>query len=261
MLMKRLNSDRDIAPLVAQFVPVKLDTTTDQWQRWERQHQSAGSSIPILYVVRADGKTLYAKSGSLRGDSLPTMLVAALEQSGQILNEKEAKTISDTADEFEQHKNDGNLDLAIKSLRRVKKLGNPGAIASYANSAVRLNQLANDMAGEVLTRLQTIQTGINDSNSQVQLSALLEFYELKRTYARFGPVKPEFSAFQKSYSTNRELREIVSAAKLLDSARIAKSKTAQSKYAEKLAKLMDETTIDGVKAKAQEILTQFDQTK
>ncbi len=89
---------------MAQFVPVKLDVASKEYAQWRQDHPSEGNTIPKLFVVRADGETLYGRSGSLNGSELPNMLTRALQNSGRILNSKEATMLTRAADEFEKFK-------------------------------------------------------------------------------------------------------------------------------------------------------------
>ena len=83
--MKRFREDLQLAPIVAQFVPFHLDTRKQEWQAWARKHPHDGNGIPIVYVVRSDGETLYAKTGAPQGDDLPRLLVAQLTRSGKAI--------------------------------------------------------------------------------------------------------------------------------------------------------------------------------
>jgi hypothetical protein len=54
-LLQRLSTDTTIAPLVTQFVPLKVDTDGDGWGEWATKYRHEGNGIPILFVIRADG--------------------------------------------------------------------------------------------------------------------------------------------------------------------------------------------------------------
>jgi hypothetical protein len=57
-LLNRLNSDSSLAPLVAQFVPLKISTEREEWQQWARRYQAEGAAIPKIYIVGADCRWL-----------------------------------------------------------------------------------------------------------------------------------------------------------------------------------------------------------
>ena len=79
-----METDKSLAVFAGQFVPLKL--TTDggaDFGKWRRKYPVKGAGIPIVYVVRADGKLLYGQVGAPAGASLQQVLYTALRQSGR----------------------------------------------------------------------------------------------------------------------------------------------------------------------------------
>ena len=60
-LLKRLETDESLAAFAGQFVPLKLVTTgqNEEWSSWSQKYPHEGRTIPVLFVVRADGKKIY----------------------------------------------------------------------------------------------------------------------------------------------------------------------------------------------------------
>ena len=86
-LLERLQTDRSLARYAGWFVPLKIETNGAEWAKWSRQYRAEGRGIPIIYVIRADGKQLFSRSGSLPGMELPVMLQQAIAQAGTIYND------------------------------------------------------------------------------------------------------------------------------------------------------------------------------
>jgi hypothetical protein len=249
-----LNTEKEIAPIVAQFVPVKLDIDTDDYRQWRQDHASEGSTIPKLFIVRSDGETLYGKSGSLPGDALPSMLLKALQHSGKIISADEAKTLTIAADRFEELTASGDIPGAIKALSKLNKLGTPGKFPSYATSAVRLNELVLQMADEVTTKLKEMSGKIEQAETSDKLQVILDYLNIRDEYGSLKLIKAELTAFQKQLSSEKEISQLYREAKILDAARTAKSKSAQARAAEKLRDLIAETEIEAVKLAAEKLL-------
>lgn len=244
--------------MVAQFVPIKLDVASDEFRDWERAHPSEGRSIPIIYIVRADGETLYAKSGSLGGDALPELLVQVLESSGRVLNESEVNKIADVTAEFKEQKTADNIPGAIKALNKLKRIGNPGEIPSYAASAVELNQLVVELAETYHAELVKLDEMLKGDVEQDKLLSMMKFLELRRKLTGFKLLKEDFAAFQKQMSRGKELRQLSREAKIIDAAIIAKSPSSQTRTRTKLRELIDSTEIPSVKEYATETLKKIE---
>ncbi len=258
-MLKRLNEDRDIAPIVAQFVPVKLDVDSDEYRQWRREHPAEGNSIPKLFVVRADGETLYGRSGSLSGDALPEMLIAALENSGRILSAAEVEKIVAAADRFEELQNEGDVSAAIKSLSKIKRIGVAGQIASYAAPASRLNGLVNKMASEVVTKLETLGAELESGEPQENLQLILTFLQLSRDYSGLGLIKPELTAFRKRMTSDKSYSQLLREAKVIDSAKNAKSKSTRTRAITKLTALIESSEFESIRDIATELLAELEE--
>ena len=77
--MKRLTTESSLKPLVAQFVPIKIDVASDDYKIWRRDHKPEKGAIPQMYIIRADGEELYNKVGGLPADQLQQVLSSALK--------------------------------------------------------------------------------------------------------------------------------------------------------------------------------------
>jgi hypothetical protein len=240
-----LNTDREIAPIVAQFVPVKLDVASDEYAQWRQDHPSEGNTIPKLFIVRADGETLYGRSGSLKGQDLPNMLTRALQNSGRILNAKEASLLTKAADEFTNLKQENQVEKAIKALGRVRKIGEPGKIPSYSQPASRVNQLAIETATNVKTELDTLAAKMDGENSD-KLNAIMEYLRIKREYGALKLLKPELASFQKIH-TGKANSQLTREAKIIDAAKTADSKSKRARALSRLNDLITKSEIEEIK--------------
>ncbi len=209
---------------------------------------------PYVFIVRSDGKTLYGDGGLTAQTKLIPLMESALQTSGQILNAREAETLSTSAERFVNLSGSGDIAGAIKAINRAGRVGTPGAIPSFAESAIKVNKLVKEMATEVMGKLEELEGTIESSQSTERLDAVLASLKLTSDYRDLKILKPEFSKFKKKLGKNKEISQLVKEAKIINTAVAAQSKTAVKRAAEKLKALIDTTEIAEIKTAAQTAL-------
>ena len=200
-----------------QFVPVKIVTKGEQWGDWKKKYPPIGSGIPYLYVIRADGTSLYAKSGAPQGDDLPKMLFTTLEQSGRILSANELEMIQAAVGEAEKHIANEQPLMAAKSISRIKKIGYLGELGSFAKSSIRADEIVKELTDAALGRLQKATEQI--SSTSVAFEDILEIVSIKTAHADFPSLKKEIRSASKGIQANASAKSQVKPAELLFRAR------------------------------------------
>ncbi len=239
-------------------MPIKLDVSSPEYAQWRRDHTPDGNGIPQLFIVRADGETLYGRSGSLRGPDLPNMLISALQNSGRILSAREAQSLVEAADKFTQEKNKGNYESAIKAISRVRKIGEPGQIQSYSEPALRVNRLVIETADEVRNQLKKLANQIETDHADIKLKAMLGYLKLREDFGALKMVKPDLAAFQKKY-TLKDNKQLAREAKIIESANQANTKSKKTRAIATLTELIGETEIEPVRKEAEKKLSALQQ--
>lgn len=239
-------------------MPIKLDVSSPEYAQWRRDHTPDGNGIPQLFIVRADGETLYGRSGSLRGPDLPNMLIAALQNSGRILSAREAQSLVEAADKFTQEKNKGNYESAIKAISRVRKIGEPGQIRSYSEPALRVNRLVIETADEVRNQLKKLANQIETDQADIKLKAMLGYLKLREDFGALKMVKPDLAAFQKKY-TLKDYKQLAREAKIIENANQANTKSKKTRAIATLTELIGETEIEPVRKEAEKKLSALQQ--
>ncbi|MGI9496806.1 MAG: hypothetical protein ACR2NK_12170 [Mariniblastus sp.] len=239
-------------------MPIKLDVSSPEYAQWRRDHTPDGNGIPQLFIVRADGETLYGRSGSLRGPDLPNMLISALQNSGRILSAREAQSLVEAADKFTQEKNKGNFESAIKAISRVRKIGEPGQIQSYSEPALRVNRLVIETADEVRNQLKKLANQIETDHADIKLKAMLGYLKLREDFGALKMVKPDLAAFQKKY-TLKDNKQLAREAKIIESANQANTKSKKTRAIATLTELIGETEIEPVRKEAEKKLSALQQ--
>ena len=147
-------------------MPLKVDTATAEYQALQRKHKSEGNTIPKIFLIRADGKKLYAQSGSLPGQQLPALISAAIREMGRPLALGEVKVLEDINQKIKSALEQKDYRTAVSQFSKVKKLGEFGQIKSYAESALNNNQLAEQFQQQVLS-LKDQLTGKLDAEDRL----------------------------------------------------------------------------------------------
>jgi len=212
------------------------------------------SGYPYLFIVRSDGETLYGNGGLTSQTDLIPLMESALETSGRILNVREAETLSKAAEQFQYLSESGDTVGAIKALSKAGRIGTPGQIPSYADSAVKVNMLVKGMATEVMTKLQELDSAIESGEPDERVEAILASMQLTSDYGGLKVLRPEITKFKKKLGKNKELSQLIKEAKVITTAVSATSKTAKKRAVDNLQKLIDSSEIDKIKGKAQAVL-------
>ena len=257
--MQRLQSDRSIAPLAAQFVPLKISSDGDDWNAWFRKHPSSDKIIktPLLSVVRADGKLLDYHPGAPKGNDLKLYLQRNLTRAGRTLTLAQAETLEKLVEEATGLWTSGDRKAAIKKLSALRKLGPLGKLGSFAEPAVAADKLVAEWTNEFHQSLTEIRSKVASD----PLPALIDFVELEDVYRNFEPAKAKLVEARRELRKKRELRELLRAADILTKAklRIESGKSATSTTAA-LQKLIDDRPDTEVAKYAGELLAKAGRT-
>ena len=216
-LLKRLQTDQSLARYAGWFIPLKIETRGEDWQKWASKYRHEGNGIPIVFVVRADGEQLFGKSGSLPGPALPLMLQQVLSQSGTIYNDRQLAVLASSVDKAQQALDAEREAEAVTALTQLSQLGTLGNLGSYAAAAVQADSLVQDLIGRARERLAPVQQQLADASSR--LEGALALLELRRVYRPLPEVREELDEAFTAARSNPEWRETMDVAELLDQAR------------------------------------------
>ncbi len=199
------------------FVPLKIETRGEEWSKWTSQYRHEGSSIPIVFVVRADGKQLYGRSGPLPGLELPQMINLVLSQSGAIYNDQQLKLLEETLDRAKQASEDGDVNGAVREMSKLVKLGTPGELGSFSEAAIEADRLAEELAEMGRASLNEAKALLE--NEDTVFEGALALAETRRTYVTLPALKDEVTAELNRMRADDQLRGTLKLAEQLDEAR------------------------------------------
>lgn len=211
MLQRRLKTELALQPLLAQFVSVHIDSSSDEWQEWERRFPSKSDSIPIVYVIRADGESLYAQSGDLEGLALGALLTETLSRSGKLLSEQQLKKMADGVAEAATAHDKGDVAEAVLGAMRYAGSG------SYAEAALAADALAKKLADEAHEKIKAADEKLKDDATA--LAGATELVAVNRLYKKLPGIQKAVKQTSSKYTSDAAARERFSQAELLDKAK------------------------------------------
>jgi hypothetical protein len=228
-LLHRLQTDQSLARYAGWFVPLKIETKGEEWSKWCSKYKHEGSSIPIVFVVRADGQQLFGKSGSLPEAQLHQMIMYVLRQAGTVYSDQQLGLITTSLGRSKQAVESDDLQGAVRELGKISQLGTLGSLGSYAEIA----QEADSFAQELIERGRSALAAAKEKLSQeeTRLDGALGLMEVRRVYLPLTPLKEEILAVFNETRTKEDLRDTMKQAEQLDLARDLLSKPAGSRRA------------------------------
>lgn len=214
-MIERLNKDAAIAPLVAQFVPLKIDTDGANWGPWARKYSHQGNGIPILYVVRADGELLYGQSGSKSGAELPAFLAQQLSTAGTIFSKEQLTTIQKVVEEATLALSESDDAGAVNRLESLRRIGDVGRFGSYAAAALEADALHAQLVERGKAALDAAKQKLEAGDP---FAGVLGVLSAHRIYQKLPELKKELGNAERDLSRKPELKEVVRQAEALDKA-------------------------------------------
>ena len=124
---------------MAQFVPLRISGDSPEGERWVKRFPYVGK-LPVVYVIRADGKQLYTHSGVPK--NLTVFLGQQLKQSGRILPLAQMKRLREAVGAAQRAYFDGDQAQASEAIGRYAE------IDCFAEPAVLAKQLAGHLSEE-----------------------------------------------------------------------------------------------------------------
>ena len=216
---------------MVQFVPLKVDTASQEYRQLQSKHRSEGNTIPKIFLIRADGTKLYAKSGSLLGDQLPTLMTAAIREMGRPLALKEVKILEDLNTQIEKAIDENDLKKGALLFGKLKKLGTFGQIGSYAKAALDNNALAVKYQEKVKSLIDEYTTALESND---KLVAAIKAIMLKSDVGSLSPFKVSLNELEKKVRSSLESVQLYSDAKNVASA-VRRLKQSSSKSQQRAA--------------------------
>ena len=202
---------------MVQFVPLKVETSGEPWQKWASKYRPEGNGIPIIYVIRADGTMLYGKAGSMDGPALRQFMMQYLAQSGRLLTDAETTLLTEALDKAKKAQSENDTAGAIEAIGAAKKVGPLGKLGSYAKVAVEADAFATKLEADGKARIAEAQAKL--SGGDASLEDALALVEARRMYGAFPDLKTELIGVFRELKKGETGRRDIEQAESLDRAK------------------------------------------
>lgn len=179
------------------------------WGTWVRKYKYEGRGLPLVFVVRADGKQIYGKAGAPR--ALPQFLAAALRNSGKILSRRQLIRLAKSAETAKKAIKEGDIPKAVALLSRTD------AVGSFATPAVEMQKLAAELTAKGKKQLADAQKKVKETNTAFE--GLLEMVQADRHYGRLPELRKPFNLALRDVRKDAKLRPLLLQANAVDRAR------------------------------------------
>ena len=206
---------------MGQFVPLKIVTSrkSSDWQKWSKEYPLKERGIPQLYVVRADGKQLYAGVGSLPGEKLHTMLASSLKQAGRNFTDRESLLLSETVNKAIAKYDEGKLLAAANELTKILDIASPDELNSYAKPAVEAKELYENILKSADDMVKAAKSKLAADEEADRFSAVLDIAQVQAIYKLFPKLKAESGKVTRGLRKDAEQAGLLKQAEALVKAR------------------------------------------
>ena len=241
--MERLNTDPQVGQLVQNFVPLKVDAGSQDFQTLARQYKPPGNGIPMLYVIGSNGEELDKVSGAPQGQGLNTFLSrslsrAALAGPGGLVGPGEGRpgesmendVIPDTGlSDAEIRANQRRLETLIRRAQNFVAKGDFAAASGIVGPLVEdpetpaSNELDQLVAGLEQKAVEALKTVDGRRESGQLLLAAVALVEAERFFSPLPSVKPELAAARDAIAEAADGEVALRQAEAVDIARAAEA--------------------------------------
>jgi len=216
---------------VAQFVPLKVETNGEAWQKWASKYRHEGNGIPIIYIIRADGEKLYAKSGGKSGEELKTFMAQQLTQAGLTFTDQQAAQLVSIVDEIKTARAEADDYAAAKALLPLTKAKGVqlGQLGSHAKPAQELDELYKGLVETGTAKIEEskklLMAGGDDA-----FPAALNLAEAVRSYSVLPDLKSATGSAEREVKRDAKASLLYAQAEQIDRA-VTQAKSPRGKYA------------------------------
>ena len=223
--MKRFSTEASLKPLVAQFVPIKLDVASDDYKIWRRDHKPEKGAIPQMYIVRADGEELFNKVGGLPTEQLETVLSQSLKNAGYILSDGEAAKVQATVTETSKLIESGDLSAAVKAISQMRGATDTSVVC-FAKPVIELRSNVKTLVEKAGQEIDTViedVTAFDSSNRETSIRLAGRIADLNQSWSQFKPVSRQIISLNRAAKKDRELASVVADVKKFRSLKNART--------------------------------------
>jgi len=242
--VKRFQTDPQVGQLLQNFVPLKVDAKSDDFQTLARQYKPPGNGIPMMYVIGANGAELDKISGAPKGDGLNTFLARSLSRAALAgpggLAGPAGGGAPDEEPETSRPVDTGPTEAEIRAKERrlqtlIRRAQNFAAKGDFAAASGIVGPLMEDPETPASNELDQLVVGLKQKAGQAitaadgrresgqLLLAAVAVVEAERMYGPLPSVKPELATARDAIAESSGGETALRQAEAVDIARAAEA--------------------------------------
>ena len=210
-LRQRLQTEPELRQLLTQYVPIEIKAGSPDFKLWAQHYKPSGNGVPLIYIVSAEGKEIYNKSGAPQGDGVKQLLAMGIEQTGgpkKIEVEKPGRDVLA-----------GMMRKIDALLARDKKAEVIALVAPHAEKAAgheKLGPMIQQWTKEATDELDKAKTQLASADEAV--AAIVAILGTQRVYGELPGVKEPLAKLLDDVKQDPQKKDSLQQAEALDKA-------------------------------------------
>ena len=206
-----------LAATVSQYVNLSIDVDKPEWDAFRQKYGDAGgSTLPFVYILRADGEKISVRSGYMTPPEVLTFVTKDAVKAGRGLTTKEFAQVEKALVAAKQADEKGDVAAGLKAFTGVRKLGVMGDKKCYAKPVVEANRLVDGWTEKGKASLKEAEDQL--TSGEPTLDAAIAYVQAKSTFSQLPSLKTELTAAKAKIDQHRKLTEILRQAVALHNA-------------------------------------------
>lgn len=189
----------------------------EDWNKWNQRYPHKLRAIPMIFVLRSDGELLYSDSGSLTGQSLPTMLTTVLRRSGKQFNESQSQLLSKQVAVAEEALELEDWVSIASALAPVSQFWLPEKHGSYAEQCLKADEIFKRAADAAVREVHSSCDAAKSSANPFDL--VLKIVETRAAFESFVETRKAIDPVFLEIKKDDKLQPLIKPCELLVTAR------------------------------------------
>lgn len=171
VLKHNLATNRSVRSLAERYIVLDMAPHSPEFQAFLQKYPVEFRGVPMVFLIRPDGTSLYGRSGGMLSETLRGLLQFGLDESGTPLTSEQQQLFAELLASAELHLRQGDL---LEALRETTIVSEQPCLAS---SVLRSRNLRNSILAAVDDRLAKLdQRLVNGEALHGAAFRLVELY-------------------------------------------------------------------------------------
>ena len=206
-LLNTLNTDESLRPLLQQFVPLKINAQSRDYDRWKQFFPPERAAIPALFIVTPQGKQLFGKVGSLPSNNLSKVMLTSLEKAGRYPTKQQWQQIAQTLASAEKAIEENKMSAALELLQPLlEDLTQMEPLLEFSDTGKRASRVVQQFFEK---QRAALKAALHQFASEGDLAAALQVAQAEHLCAAVPQLKSFAKTELKQATTSSEIRKLL----------------------------------------------------